>query len=159
MFLLQVYTGYYFKDLFIFTKDQLQKDEEYGHIILGARDKIGNETIIPFFKFPYAKTILSKYGPVASEKKVFDRKYLVEEPVYNRKLKEIAKLAGITKNVTNKNARHTNAQLSIRHGTEGAVLSKMMGHTQESTTKNYYDVNLPEIVEGTKRVDFGKLGI
>jgi hypothetical protein len=42
MFLFQIYTGYYFKDLFIFTKDQLQKDEEYGYIILGERDKNGN---------------------------------------------------------------------------------------------------------------------
>jgi len=35
----------------------------------------------------------------------------------------------------------------------------MMGHTKQETTRNYYDVNLPEIVEGTKRVDFGSLGI
>jgi hypothetical protein len=37
--------------------------------------------------------------------------------------------------------------------------SKMMGHTKEETTKNYYDINIPEIVEGTRRVDFKKLGI
>ena len=35
----------------------------------------------------------------------------------------------------------------------------MMGHAQETTTKNYYDVNIPEIVEGTQKVDFKKLGI
>ncbi len=55
LFLFQVYTGYYYKDLFILTKDHLQTDEEYGQIILGARDKNGNQTIIPLFKFPYAK--------------------------------------------------------------------------------------------------------
>ncbi len=88
-----------------------------------------------------------------------DPEFRVEEPVYYCNLTEIAKLAGITKTITNKVARHANAQSWIRYGVEGAVLSKMMRHTQESTTKNYYDVNLPEIVEGTKRVDFGKLGI
>lgn len=92
-------------------------------------------------------------------KQVFDPKYLIEEPTYNRNLKEIAKFAGITKNITNKVARHTNAQLWIRYGAEGAILSKMMGHTKQETTKNYYDVNLPEIVEGTKRADFASMGI
>lgn len=159
MFLFQIYTGYYYKDLFIFTKDQLTEDEEYGYIILGARDKNGNQTIIPLFKFPYAGTIIRKYRSTEHDKTVFDPIHLVEEPVFNRNLKEIAKMAGITKNISNKVARHTNAQLWVRYGAEGAVLSKMMGHTAEKTTKNYYDVNLPEIVEGTKRADFRKLGI
>lgn len=159
MFLFQVYTGYYFKDLLIFTKDQLQTDHEYGQIILGTRDKNGNQTIIPLFKFPYAKEILERYSSDKTERLVFDKKYLIEEPSYNRNLKAIAELAGIHKNITNKVARHTNAQLWIRYGAEGAVLSKMMGHTKQETTRNYYDVNLPEIVEGTKRVDFGAMGI
>jgi site-specific recombinase XerD len=159
LFLFQVYTGYYYKDLLIFTKDQLQTDEEYGQIILGARDRNGNQTIIPLFKSPYAKTILDRYQNKSGDKFVFDKKQFIEEPVYNRNLKEIAKLAGIDKGVSNKVARHTNAQLWIRYGAEGAVLSKMMGHTKQETTRNYYDVNLPEIVEGTKRVDFGSLGI
>jgi len=34
-----------------------------------------------------------------------------------------------------------------------------MGHTKQETTKNYYDVNIPEIIEGTKRADFRRLGI
>ena len=158
LFLFQIYTGYYYKDLHIFHKTQLMVDEQYGFIILGARDKNGNQTIIPLFKFPHAASIIKKYraeeGPT-----VFDSKYFIEEPAYNRNLKEIARLADITKSVSNKVARHTNAQLWIRYGAEGPVLSKMMGHTKQETTKNYYDVNIPEIVEGTKRVDFKKLGI
>lgn len=91
MFLFQVYTGYYYKDLLIFTKDQLQIDEEYGHIILGARDKNGNQTIIPLFKFPYAQTILQRYRSWKIDNLVFDRHYLVEEPSYNRNLKKSRK--------------------------------------------------------------------
>lgn len=159
LFLLQVYTGYYYGDFSVFTKDQLQQDEEYGQMIVGARDKNGNQTIIPLFKFPYAETILKRYSSPNDSRMVIDSKYIIEEPVYNRHLKQIAKLAGIHKNVCNKVARHTNAQLWIRYGAEGAVLSKMMGHTKQETTRNYYDVNLPEIVEGTKRVDFGALGV
>lgn len=59
MFLFQIYTGYYYKDLRILRKDQLMKDEEYGYFILGERDKNGNDTIIPLFKFPYALKNLS----------------------------------------------------------------------------------------------------
>lgn len=160
LFLFQIYTGYYYKDLLIFHKTQLMVDEQYGFIILGERDKNGNQTIIPLFKFPHAASIIKKYRSTNdSELTLFDPKYFIEEQAYNRNLKEIGKLAGITKGVSNKVARHTNAQLWIRYGAESPVLSKMMGHTKQETTKNYYDVNIPEIVEGTKRVDFRKLGI
>jgi len=160
LFLFQIYTGYYYKDLLIFTPEQLMVDEQHGLIIVGERDKNGNGTIIPLFKFPHAAAILKKYRANSrKEKTVFDPLYFVEEAVYNRNLKGIARLAGITKNVSNKVARHTNAQLWIRYGAESPVLSKMMGHTKQETTKNYYDVNIPEIIEGTKRADFKKLGI
>jgi len=159
LFLFQIYTGYYYKDLAIFTKDQLLVDEQYGYFIQGARDKNDNQTIIPLFKFPYAATIIKKHHAAEKEQTVFGGASFIEEPVYNRHLKDIAKLAKITKSVSNKVARHTNAQLWVRYGADRPVLSKMMGHTKEETTKNYYDINILEIVEGTKRVDFKKLGI
>jgi site-specific recombinase XerD len=159
LFLFQIYTGYYYKDLAIFTKDQLVEDEEFGLFIIGSRDKNGNQTMIPLFKFPYAATILRKYKSPKEQKTVFNASMFVEEPAYNRNLKEIAKEAKIKKNITNKVARHTNAQLWVRYGAEAPIVSKMMGHIKEETTKSYYEVNIPEIVEGTKRVDFGRLGI
>ena len=159
IFLFLIYTGYYYKDLSIFTKEQLLVDEEYGYIITGARDKNGNHTIIPLFKFPYAASIIKKYQSSLEAKTVFDKKYLIEEPAFNRNLKEIARLAAIDKSISNKVARHTNAQLWVRYGAKGAILSKMMGHSKEETTKHYYDVNIPEIVEGTKVADFKTLGI
>lgn len=104
-------------------------------MILGARDKNGNQTTVPLFKGPHAKHILEQYASAPGDKLVFDKKYLIEEPSYNRNLKVIALMAGIHKNITNKVARHTNAQLWIRYGAERSVLSKMMGHTKEETTK------------------------
>jgi site-specific recombinase XerD len=159
MFLFQLYTGYYYKDLPIFTKNQLIVDEEFGQFIIGARDKNGNQTIIPLFKFPHAQVILRKYRSTDTESTIFPPALFIEEQAYNRNLKEIAKIAGIEKQVSNKVARHTNAQLWVRYGAERPIISKMMGHTKEETTKSYFSVNLPEIVEGTKRVDFGRLGI
>lgn len=159
LFLFQIYTGYYYKDLFIFTRNQLMEDEQYGYIIHGERDKNGKETIIPLFKFPYAGAIIQKYRSNNGVKTVFDPKHLISEAVYNRNLKTIAGLANIDKNVCNKVGRHTNAQLWVRYGAEVNILSKMMGHTNGETTKNYFDINIPEIVEGTKRADFSGLGI
>jgi site-specific recombinase XerD len=140
-------------------KEQLLVDEQYGLFISGERDKNGNSTIIPLFKFPHAAKILQQYRSAENEPLVFDVKYLIEEPVYNRNLKEIAKLAGIKKSVSNKVARHTNAQLWIRYGANRPVISKMLGHAKEETTNAYFSINLPEIVEGTKVVDFKRLSI
>ena len=54
IFLFQIYTGLYYKDLFNLKKEQLTKDHEYGYFILGERDKNDEQTIIPLFKFPDA---------------------------------------------------------------------------------------------------------
>jgi integrase len=151
--------GYYYNDLKIFKKSQLVIDKDYGHFIIGERDKNGNETIIPLFKFPNAANILKKYAPDAKEELVFDRSTFIEDQVYNRHLKTIAEKAGIAKVVVNKSGRHTHAQLYVRYGAKTQVLSKIMGHTKSDTTKHYYEMNLLEIVEGTKDVDFKKLGI
>lgn len=159
LFLFQIYTGYYYKDLQIFTKDQLFEDESFGSFLIGARDKNGNQTIVPLFKFPHAQKVIEKYKSQAVDTSVFKPEVFVEEPVYNRNLKEIAKHAGVHKSISNKVARHTNAQLWVRYGAERPIISKMLGHLKEETTKNYFSINLPEIVEGTKRVDFTILGI
>jgi site-specific recombinase XerD len=159
IFLLQIYTGYYYKDLQIFKKEQLVDDEEFGFFIIGERDKNGNETIIPLFKFPYAMTIIKKYCSDTQDPFIFKKDTFIEEPVYNRHLKEIAKMAGITKRIFNKVGRHTNAQLWVRYGAERPIISKMLGHQKEETTRLYFNVNLPEIVEGTRKVDFARLGI
>jgi hypothetical protein len=60
LFLFQSYTGYYYKDLLIFKNEQLTVDEQHGLIIIGERDKNGNGTIIPLFKFPHAAAILKR---------------------------------------------------------------------------------------------------
>lgn len=159
LFLFQIYTGYYYKDLAAFTKSQLINDAEYGLMILGSRDKNNNQTIVPLYKFPYASEIIEKYKSNSEAELVFDKKYLIEEQVYNRSLKEVAKMCKISKNVSNRVARHSNAQLWIRFGAERPVISKMLGHTKEETTRNYFEVNLPEIFEGTKRADFAQMGI
>ena len=83
IFLFQIYTGYYYKDLQIFKKEQLIDDEEFGFFIIGERDKNGNETIIPLFKFPNALTIIQKYGSDKESSLVFKKEIFIEEQAYN----------------------------------------------------------------------------
>ena len=131
------YFKYYYKDLQIFTKDQLVNDEEFGFFILGERDKNGNDTIIPLFKFPHAIAIIKTYAADNSSPLIFKKEVFIEEQAYNRNLKEIASMSGISKRMFNKVARHTNAQLWVRYGAERPIISKMLGHQKEETTRNY----------------------
>lgn len=160
LFLFQIYTGFYYNDLQILKKTQLFSDIEQGYYIISERDKNGNPTIIPLYKFPYAATILSKYQDKNPDRpNLFKKNLFIEVQTYNRNLKIIGKRAGIIRPISNKTGRHTNAQMWIRFGADRPILSKMMGHEKEQTTQNYYKVNLREVIEGTKTVNFEQFAI
>lgn len=160
LFLFQVYTGLYYSDLVALRKDQLFRDVEHGYYIIGERDKNGNPTIIPLFKFPYATTIIENYRDRDEERsELFSYDSFVEVQVYNRNLKLLATKAGIFRTMSNKTARHTNAQLWVHFGAERPVPSKMLRHEAEHTTENYYRVGLHEVIEGTKSINFEKFEI
>lgn len=160
LFLFQIYTGFYYNDLLALRKDQLFNDIEQGHYIIGERDKNGNPTIIPLFKFPYASAIIETFKDKNPEQPLlFKRSLFIENQAYNRNLKILAKRAGILRKISNKTGRHTNAQMWIRFGADRPVLSKMMGHEKEQTTENYYRVGLREVIEGTRAIDFAAMDI
>jgi hypothetical protein len=62
IFLLQIYTGYYYKDMINLKKEHLVKDHEHGYMILGQRTKNDEQTMIPLFKFPEAGPLIEKYA-------------------------------------------------------------------------------------------------
>jgi site-specific recombinase XerD len=160
IFLLQIYTGYYYKDMINLKKEHLVKDHQHGYMILGQRTKNDEQTMIPLFKFPEAGRLIEKYASKAiTDLYVFDRKAFLSECVYNRQLKQVARKMGINKPVSNKVARHTNAQLWIRLGTNRPVVSRILGHSKEETTKTYYNIDINEVIDGTNHIDFEKIGI
>jgi hypothetical protein len=59
----------------------------------------------------------------------------------------------------NKLGRNTNSQLYIRFGANRPIVSKILGHVKEETTSAYYEVNIRDVIEGVKDIDFEKLGI
>jgi site-specific recombinase XerD len=160
IFLLQIYTGYYYKDIINLKREHLVKDHQHGYMILGNRTKNDEQTMIPLFKFPEAASLIEKYASKRiTDEYVFDRKAFLSEGVYNRQLKQVARKMGINKTVSNKVARHTNAQLWIRLGTNRPVVSRMLGHSKEETTKTYYNIDVNEVIDGTNHIDFEKIGI
>jgi len=160
LFLFQVYTGFYYNDLQILRKVQVHTDVEHGQYIISERDKNDNPTIVPLFKFPYAKEIIERYRDNdPTNPMLFKKSTFIEVQVYSRNLKLLAKRANIVRPLSNKTGRHTNAQMWIRFGADRPILSKMMGHEKEQTTQNYYKVGLREVIEGTKGIDFGRLDI
>ena len=159
-FLFQVYTGFYYSDLQSLRKSQLFTDIEHGQYIISERDKNDNPAIVPLFKFPYAFEIIGRFSNNDPDSPLlFTDRVFIEIQAYNRNLKLLAKRAGISRTVSNKTARHTNAQMWIRFGADRPVLSKMMGHEKEQTTQHYYKVGVREVIEGTKGIEFGGLGI
>jgi dimeric dUTPase (all-alpha-NTP-PPase superfamily) len=77
IFLLQVYTGCYYKDMINLKKEDLVKDHEHGYLILGERTKNDEQTMIPLFKFPDADAMIEKYDSKSiSDHHVFDKKNL-----------------------------------------------------------------------------------
>lgn len=160
LFLLQVYTGYYYNDLISLKRKHIRKDFEHEYYIIGERDKNAHATIIHLWKFPDAMRYMMEFkDPDPKSPYWFKRGIFVDVQVYNRSLKTIAKASGVYRPISNKIARHTNIQMWIRMGAERQIVSKMAGHETESTTENYYKVDLREIVQGTANFDFKKLGI
>ena len=71
----------------------------------------------------------------------------------------MAKHGGIKRNIYNKLAGNTNSELYICYGAERPIVSKKLGHEREETTMAYFEVNIRDVVEGTRHVDFEKLSI
>lgn len=89
---------------------------------------------------------------IISENKVkAAHQYLTNLGRYNRTLKRIATLAGISANLTSYTMRHTWASLAFRNNIELPVISKALGHTNTSTTITYIrEIDDAPIVEANR---------
>lgn len=73
---------------------------------------------------------------------------IVSNPTGNLKLKEIAKMAKIDKNLTMHMGRHTFATWALRHGVKIEVVSKMLAHSDIKITQTYAKVLQESVDEG-----------
>lgn len=125
LFIFQVHTCLSYSDLRDLKWEDVM-DSKYGRYIKKPRKKTG--VMYTVLLDSVALAIWEKYGynlNVPSPQK------------YNTYLKNIADLAGIKKKITTHTARHTGAVRLINNETPLPIVSKILGHTSETQTKEY----------------------
>jgi len=151
MFLFSCYTGLRFGDLSALSKDNIRNihGEKWLHITM---QKTSQSIQIPLF-------LLFDNKPIEIMDRYIkpDRKYIFDDltnQYVNRKLKELAKLAGIEKNVTFHTARHTQATYLLYKGVSVTTVQKLLGHKKLQTTQIYSKVMDKTITNELRAVTF-----
>ncbi|MAW96445.1 MULTISPECIES: site-specific integrase [unclassified Leeuwenhoekiella] len=138
IFIFSCFTGLAYVDVQKLTKDDIRQSSDGMSWIKIKRAKTDTPSSIPIL--PEAQLIIDKYSdkdfeidnkllPVASNQKV------------NAYLKEIAVLCKIKKKLTFHLARHTFATtVTLGRGVPIETVSKMLGHTNLTTTQHYAKV-------------------
>ena len=128
MFIFQCYTGMAYADMMAFSVDKCQKD---GDALTYSAPRVKTGVWFYIQILPKSLAIAEKYGGSMPN---------VCNEVFNRKLKDIANMAGITKKLTTHVGRHTFATCALRNGVPIERLAKMLGHTKITQTQRYAKV-------------------
>jgi site-specific recombinase XerD len=140
VFIFCCFTGLAYTDIKHLTYGHIQSSVDGNLWLRGKRKKTDIEYNIPLLNIP--KTILEKYRGFAENDLVLPVGCL---PIYNRHLKELAKLCNINKTITSHLARHTFATLTLTKGVSIESVSKMLGHTNIQTTQIYAKITAKKI--------------
>jgi integrase len=141
MFVFQSYTGMAYSDMQGFRLDECRHD---GNRWLLAKKRVKTGVTYYVQLLPQALAVAERYGGEMPK---------VAVQVYNRNLKKIAEVTGITKRLTSHVGRHTFATWALHEGVALERVSKMLGHSKITQTQRYAKV-LAEDVYG----EFDKLG-
>ncbi|WP_305982373.1 site-specific integrase [Roseivirga thermotolerans] len=138
VFVFQCYSGLYYSDIQQLRKSQVQLIDG-KRFILGNRAKNGLPFTIPIYFFPEGENILiEKLTKVESDNDLVF--YTIEEPPYNRALKRIAAMAGISKSISNKTARHSFTDILVSRNISETTVKAILGHEKKSQVfTNYYE--------------------
>lgn len=135
IFIFCCYTGLAYSDVAALRQGNIQKMFDGRLWIVTHRQKTKTNVNVPLL--PMAKKILEKYNWEEAEK---DAPILpvVSNQKSNAYLKEIADICGVEKHLTFHLARHTFATtMTLGKGVPIESVSKMLGHTNISTTQIY----------------------
>lgn len=155
VFLFQIFTGLAYIDAANLTKENIFEDGLGQKWIRLTRQKSSVQANIPLLDVPLS--ILKKYKGLENDKLL---------PIHtnqkmNEYLKEIAALCGINKRLTTHCGRHSFSTLMLTKGISIESVSKMLGHTNITTTQIYAKVLNQKIFAEVNKVrgeldDFGK---
>lgn len=143
LFLFSRFTEICYKDMRYLTCEQIIPDT-MGHLrIHGNRCKTGGEYTIKFL--PAALRLLEKYRGTAPSPLAFDMPKLSS---INCSLRRITKQCGISRHITFHQARHSFASLiTLEAGVPIETISRMLGHSDISTTQVYARVSPKKLFE------------
>jgi len=136
IFIFCCFTGLAYADVKKLNRGDISVGTDGEEWVKTKRSKTDTRSNIPIL--PIAKVIIEKY----KDNELLIEKDLVLPVLSNQKMnayiKEIATLAGITKNLTFHLARHTFATtVTLTNGVPIESVSKMLGHTNLKTTQHY----------------------
>ncbi|WP_300956679.1 site-specific integrase [Muribaculum intestinale] len=143
MYLFSCYCGLRISD--VVTLKWSEVDMSSG-LIVKKQVKTKEEVKAPIFG--YAKEILlrkSESGRLLGTNELVFGNACTQ--VVNRKLKDLAKMAGIKKHITFHSSRHTFATLLVMDGVSIYKIQKFLGHKSVSMTERYlkYDLNMAKV--------------
>ena len=134
LFIFGCWTGISFIDIKNLTTDNIV-DMNGSFWITSKRQKTG----VPFQikLMDVAMQIIKRYEPFRTGNRLFD---IGSYNMVNRRIKTVAKRCGIEKTVSFHCARHSFAVLALNYGMPIESVSKILGHTNITTTQIYAKV-------------------
>ena len=142
LFLFACYTGVSYADVVSITNENLYTDDD-GALWLKYRRK-KNEHRASVKLLPEALALLEKYKDETRET-LFP---IIHHPNMKRHMKALAALAGIKDNLCYHQARHSFASLiTLEAGVPIETISRMLGHSDISTTQVYARVSPKKLFE------------
>lgn len=136
LFLFSCYTGIPYGDMCQLTDEAISVAEDGVVWIKSSREKTGVNYEIPLLDLPLQ--ILQRYRGVEPDGRLLP---MYDNGELNRQLKQIAATCGIERNLCWHMGRHTYAtEITLSQGVPIETVSRMLGHTNISTTQIYAKV-------------------
>ena len=149
MYLFACYCGLRLSDVVTLQWNQI--DFEKG-LIIKKQVKTKHEVKAPIFE--RAREILMRVLPckskIGSDERVFGEALY---PYINKKLKELATMAGIKKHLTFHSSRHTFATLLVMDGVSIYKIQKFLGHKSVNMTERYLKFDLKVAQVNMEEID------
>lgn len=146
MFMFCAFTGLAYIDAYSLTRRHIIEDASGSRWIQVNRTKSSVQANIPLLEIPSA--ILDKYKGLDPEKLL----PLDTNQRMNMYLKEISKICNINKKLSTHCFRHTFATLMLTKGISIESVSKMLGHTNITTTQIYAKILNQKVGDEVSRV-------
>ena len=140
VFLFSCYVGFQFCDMRAFdAKEHIYTDNTGRVWIRKAREKTGVQQHIPMM--PRTKALLEKWNYILP---------MGVEQTHNKEIKNLAKIVGVKKRISNRCGRKTAGVVWQHFGATMQEVSTMLGHADiRITQKNYASIDIESLTRGT----------